>query len=814
MKRWTAYILIGLLLAGTFGWIGPFAAAQTEHPITLTITPDPAAELEGDGTVSYLTFTLHNSSAKAYTLYSAKLTGGYENETLVLDDAIVVLGGENREFTLQNVAVKDAQLNTAVTYRLTWEERTTTTDELGNPTTTTAQRNTSASVTIPRFIPPELSVTAACAAALVRANEPFSVTYTITNDTKFDMSGLTLSDPTSGRTTAIELPKTILLSGETLTVPVEYVMGETDLSFCPIVRYTARQREMETTAATTLTVASFVLNVTITVQPYAADSEGNRYAVTIANEGNQTVTGLQLYDEINTAVDEPFDLAPAQRKVLSFSVPYSVSSGVIRKVQFHVTGVDCLGGSFSYTDPNVYDAVPFVDSETVNISLSVELVNAYYDANGKLCGKLQITIRNYSQVTLTNASVTELTLFGTVATYNELQKGETYYTVVYQLDGVQKLQFSITAYDPAGTAHTPPTIQELDLSGLAAMAAQPESSTIVYNNNTFLRDLMNKIRPVVQIVAIAIVAVAALLGILCLVLFGKERKLKAKLPPDWEHDMDAARKANRPTVEDNLFGDAPTEQFGYTAPAKLRRYGQLSPEEAAARAAKESPKSALSEQASAVDAAVDDDTHAVPVVNETDDAPMTDTRPVPVVSEAENAAVPDGATRFVPVVKKATPPVEEPPEVQAEEPILEQPPVEQEEEPVLEQPLEVQAEEPVLEELTVEQTEEPALEQPPIEQAEEPILEQPPVEQEEEPALEQPPEVQAEEPVLEAPVEPTPIVAPLITAPSWFRQKPTFAAVERTTKTPKRRGDAAPKALPLQPHRTRREKQPIQIVRM
>ena len=581
MKRRLLLIFIAILLfAGVIPTAGVFA--DTDHPIILSIQTEEEPELETAGTIPDLLFTIRNTGDTDYTLEHAELSGGFEDRILKLDEEITVLAGGTKEFHLTDVEITDEQLDTEVTYRLKWKETEYREDEeSGASIPIVYDRETEAKFTVARFIPPELTVTASSSAARVHAGENFTVTYTIINDTKYDMSGLRLYDPEQSMQ-SIGLKSTDLFAGESMRVEVTYPMGTKDMTFAPVIEYTVRQREQSTKIETPLIVESVVVDIVIEVEQYPPTSEGSTFAITIRNAGNRTVTHIQLFDEINTKIDEPFDLAPDQSKVLLYTVPSAISSDKIRQIRFHLTAVDCLETVFAVTDPNTYDAVPYVDTDSVHLALYVTLQRAYYDENGKLCASIQCEIRNFSTVTLRNAKLTELQFFGDLTTYRELQNGETYFVTSLQLDGISELSFRVIANDPAGQVCSTDTVR-LDLSGLKELADQKDEPVYVYPNNPYFRDLGAKYSNVIRIVGIALLLVASVCAIVCVVLYLVERKIKAKLPPEFEENMENAMNKTKRQLEPQIFHDAPTEQFGYTVPIKLRNYGELTDQEADAR---------------------------------------------------------------------------------------------------------------------------------------------------------------------------------------------------------------------------------------
>lgn len=576
---------LALLFLGTLGLAYPSEAE--DHPIVLTVETAPDTELAEGGTVSYLTFTLENRSENAYTMYEAVLSGGFDGAERPLNDAIEIEAHGKKEFTLQNVPVRDEQLDTDVIYTLTWQEYVYSEEDIPDPTEeenepetengqselirTKIERTTNASVRIERFVPPELTLSVTAAQPAVTSGEPFVVTYKIENQTKYDMSSLVLTDP-GAYEGPIALPGTDLMAGASISVPVEYTMGEEDMTFRPVLTYIAARRPTETQAKEPLTVGSVVIGVRIDVQQYPSNEEGTTFAITITNTGSRAMKNLQLYDEINTEIDRPFDLGPQQQKVVTFSVPSAYASGLIRTVRFHLSGLDYFNNSFSYIDANSYDCVPFITSDAVRLSLLANLTDAFYDENGKLCGTIQWEIRNYSDVRVTNAVLSELTLFGTVNTYDELQRGETFFVSTYQLDNVPELSFRLSAKDPLGQIYSTDTVV-LNLEQLPTLAKRTDEQTLIYHSNAFLKELSDRIGNLFRNVLWVILGLAALFGIICLALRIAEYRITSSLPRESLLSIRVPNAAKtQQTAMDNVLAGSPAEQLGYVVPTKIR-YG-------------------------------------------------------------------------------------------------------------------------------------------------------------------------------------------------------------------------------------------------
>ncbi len=580
-RRIVILIFIAALLFAGFS-IPADGFADNVHPITLTITVDPDPELEREGYVPDMLFTISNESETDYTLSNAKLSGGYDGVERELDEIITVLAGGKREFDLYDVPVAADQLDVPVTYTLTWDENEVMADpETGEIVVITHSRKTTATITIEKFVVPELTVTASVKDDLVRQDETFTVEYRIVNETKFDMTGLRLYDPEQS-IQPIALPADDLTAGETMTVSVEYTMGVTDMRFCPKIEYVSRRRNVTTIANKTVEVGSVTVDLVISSQAFPATADGTEFVITVKNNGNRTVTGIRLYDEINTPIGDPFDLPPLQTNTVRYTIKPGVSADVIRTVRFHAIGSDALKKTVRANDAESYRLLPYVEQESVRLELRVEPQKPYRDENGKLCVAFQFRISYRGDVRLRDAVLTETTLFHDVVSYSELIHGDTYYTQAYQIDGVESLSFRVDAKDPAGKTHSSQTVT-VDMAPLREQVDRRNDPVYVVTTNPYMQDLDLRYREILKIFTVIALCIAAVCAIVCIILYAIERKIRQKLPGEFEEDMEKALRATKRRMDDPLFTDAPTEQFGYRAPIKLKKYGELTEEEVKAR---------------------------------------------------------------------------------------------------------------------------------------------------------------------------------------------------------------------------------------
>ncbi len=659
MKRIVSMILLAALLFTGLSFPAN-SAAESDHPITLTITCDPAPELEGEGTIPDLLFTIRNTGSEDYTLYDAKLFGGYEDdEKDIGGDSFTVLAGSSKEFHLYDVPVSEEQLDREITYRLQWDEHETLIDdETGEATFLTHPRETTASITVERFVIPELTVTANCEKTYVRANDTFKVEYTISNDTAFDITGIRLYDPEQSMQ-AIPLPANELSSGDSMKATVEYTMGSEDMTFRPRIEYLSHRREMVTSAETVLSVEAVSVELQIETLLRSATDEGTVFAVKVTNRGNRPVTDIRVLDEINTQIEEPFNLGPDEDYTVICLIRPAVSSDIVRNVRFHVTATDYFGEQIRVDDTGTFKVVPYVEPDAVRLVLSAVLQSPYYNEDGKLCASIQFIIRNNGDVKVHDAILQELTLFGSVKTYDELLSGDTYLMKVYQLDGVKELRFQVTALDPAGEPCSTDIVR-LDLSGLKELADQKNDAVLVYTQNEYMQDIDTRYTGILRIASIIGLSVAALCAILCIILYAVEIRIRSKLPAEFEDEMERLLRSTKRRTPKQLFTDTPTEQFGYVAPIKLRNYGELTEEEAKARRElyakgleenirKEGGKTEVKPKPRVREHIDNDGTRVIPVVRKAASEPQKPSKPG---DTPETVAF---GTQVIPVVRRTAP---------------------------------------------------------------------------------------------------------------------------------------------------------------
>ena len=573
MKRILSRIGIWFLLAVLSIGAALPAYAANDTPVTLTAQADPELALSQAGTISYIRFTLTNNSNVAYILYNATLAGDLIDGSAALDATVAIMARESREFTLNDLRIEEDQFDTPLQFTLTWDEIAYGTDDPLHQHPITTKRTSAVSITIERYIKPEIVISAATDALLYSEGALVTVTYTLHNPSKFDMTGLVLYE--QGTNLNVPMSQTILLAGESLAVPYTFSMPTNDVVLQPTVSYTVRNEQTSTILLEPVTLSFMLVQLELEVQSFSPTEEGTRFAVTVRNTGTQLMSALQVYDEINTPVGEPFDLSAGGFRTVEYTIPSATGMSKNRFIHFHIVGKDATGADYSYYDTNTYEVIPYIEAGLVDLTLAAALTELWTDADGKVWGRVSFEIVNSSEVVIENAAVTELDSGAILASYDALSKGRSKFTYEFELDGLSYLRFALSGYDTAGTLHSAAAVTiSLDevwqrLQSTATPAAEEQST-----DDSFLGRVTNTLRRVILVILAIVVAALIAIG----ALYISEQKLRERLP---RHTRPAAHD----TAEEPLLfvpsesvqgrGEAArvtgnAQQFGYVPPAKLR----------------------------------------------------------------------------------------------------------------------------------------------------------------------------------------------------------------------------------------------------
>lgn len=574
MKRTWAVILL-ILIFGTACLGGAVTHAEKDSPITMTIEPDPDCQLTEAGEMSYLRFTLKNDSEETYTLTRAVLSGELLSQALAFEEDIVLEAKEVKEFKVKKLAVPLSAFDRELTFTLSWQEVYYLEEDPDKLFPLYTERKAEATVVIERFSEPVLELSYKTREELVAVGEQVEITYVLENNTKFDMTGLSLYDP-SVSTGYIPLDTTELKAGEKMEVPYTFPMGEVDVVVNPCVEYTVKGEKQLATSESTYTIRYLKVELRLEVQQYPSTEDGTLFAITVTNTGTHGMKNIQLFDEIGTELEESFDLSAGQSKSITYTIAAAVSADSPRMVSFHLTAKDYLEKAYTLATEEAYEVKPYVASEQVNLQLIVTLTQSRFNEDGTLLARVLFEIRNYSSVPITKGLLTENSAFnGTVREYEQLNQGViTFYKDFTVTEEASVLSFVLTAQDPAGNSYA---TEQMILDMTSLLQRKQEESSASGNSQTIdttgtIYDTEKYARIFRRVLLIFFVLIVLLLAGSA-ILYVYERSILSALPPEREETTTS------PTGKNNLGDtDVARLQLGYVQPVKLRYMENLDTE--------------------------------------------------------------------------------------------------------------------------------------------------------------------------------------------------------------------------------------------
>ena len=534
------------------------AHAEGEEPLTMVVEADPDCLLSEAGEMTFFRFTLKNTLDVPYDLEMLTLEGDLLDEPKLIAEELTINANDVLEFTLENVRVEEDEFDRDLAFQLTWRTVSYAPEDVEHLTAFINDHTLTATIKVERFLEPVMTISFEPDVLLAREGFQVQVTYTLTIDTKFDMTNITLQDAGLPQPT-IMLEKNTLLAGEQMRVQAVFSMGSNDLNLSPAAQYTVRGVESRTAAPDTITVEYVRVELQMEIEKYPATADGTLFRITLTNAGSHPIT-----------------LEAGASRTVSHTVPSAVSSGKPRYISFEATGTDCVGGSISVKSLSAYEILPYVDSEQVRLTLAVSLTSSTQKEDGSNLLKLLFEIHNDSAVPITGAVVTEAEYFKSVVNeYPTLTTGATTFEKEFIVPaGTRSLTFVMTALDPSQTQYSTAPMT-LDLSPLTApKATNPPAirpgKTVDTTGTIYDTDRYTRFIRYAALIAFALTLVFLLLSIIFHV---AETNIRRFLPRELVvRPFGPKKTAARPalTRSEERAGDPIRTQFGYQQPAKLR----------------------------------------------------------------------------------------------------------------------------------------------------------------------------------------------------------------------------------------------------
>ena len=548
------------------------SAVAQEEPLTLTVEADPDCLLSEAGDMTYFRFTVKNDLNEDYTLEDMSLQGDLLAAPKLIAENIVINANDVLEFTLQNVRIEEFAFDMDLSFQLTWWTTYYAPEDEDHLEPIISEHIIEAPIRVERFEEPLMKVSVSPDTLYAREDDPVTVTYTLRNDTKFDMTNITLQDAGVPQP-AISLDRTVLNAGERMEATATFPMGSSSLELNPTAQYTVRGVESKASAAETVKVERVEVDLKMEVEKYPATAEGTLFRITLINDGTHAMTGIRVVDEIGTVIVDGITLKAGKERTVSCTVPSAVSSGSVRYISFEVSGYDCVGNLVTVKSPSAYEVLPFVESDQVRLKLSVAMTGVTQNDDGVNKLWLLFEIRNDSQVPISNAIVTEGDYFkGVVNEYPNLSAGATTFEKEFIVpDGTRSLTFVLTALDPATTQYASEPVT-LDLSPLTApkptaVPAIKPGKTVDISGTIYDTDRYVKILRMASLIVLALTLMFTLLSVIFHV---AENNIRRFLPREAVVRPFGPRKGHTGPVAVQESVDPIHDLFGYQQPAKLR----------------------------------------------------------------------------------------------------------------------------------------------------------------------------------------------------------------------------------------------------
>ncbi len=403
----------------------PSAHAE-EARINITASP---SELESDGMVTF-TFEINNYNTD-YPMTDVMIQ--YNGTSYdVLNGMSIEPGHQASNITL-SLNVTASQLGKPIVFTVMWNRN-------GEPMSQQAQ------ITVAQAENPVISMTRTADKTNARTGDKITITYTIKNTTKFDMTDIMLIDEQLSDKPIFQ--NETLRASSTTSRDFTYTMGDESVTSTPLVTYTVNGKTKTFSSVDPLELTMVLVQLDFTVLEGTPTPSGVSFSFDVKNTGTQEISDITVSDERENPVNEtPFTLAPGESTTLSYLI-VPLMTEPLRNVQFKLAGTDPFGEAYTLEPEDVYEVYPYVDASQISVTVRAETVTPWSAESGKVSARIVIT--NHSSVELTNITISEATI-GVIKNYETLPAGETSFDQDIVLGSPRNLSFTVKGYDPTGT---------------------------------------------------------------------------------------------------------------------------------------------------------------------------------------------------------------------------------------------------------------------------------------------------------------------------------------------------------------------------
>ena len=208
--------------------------AENEEPLTLTVEADPDCLLNEAGDMTWFRFTVMNTLEEDYDLEYLMLQGDLIAEPKLIAEYITIHAKDVMEFSLENVRIEEFEFDMDLSFQLAWQTTSYAPDDEYHQNPIVTEHVVAAEpFRIERFVEPVMTLNFSPDVMLAREGDPITITYTLTNETKFDMTNITLQDVGIPQQPTIPMEKNVLNAGETMQVSTTFPMGSSTVELNP-----------------------------------------------------------------------------------------------------------------------------------------------------------------------------------------------------------------------------------------------------------------------------------------------------------------------------------------------------------------------------------------------------------------------------------------------------------------------------------------------------------------------------------------------------------------------------------------------------
>ena len=268
--------MIARVVSAVFVLICVFAFMPTAHAeeARINITANPS-ELTDSGTVTF-TFEIANYNAD-YPMTDVAITYNGTVYNVMSGQQIQPSGSASNIALTLNVS--QSQLGKPIPFTVTWTRN-------GEP------MSQEASITVAQAENPIITVTRTASKTNVKPGEDVTITYTIKNTTKFDMTDITLIDENISDQPIFQ--NETLRASQSTSFDFTYKMGEESVTSTPLVTYTVNGKTKTFSSVEPMELTMVLIKLNMKIQAGVPTSGGVAFTIDVSNTGSQTISAHSI----------------------------------------------------------------------------------------------------------------------------------------------------------------------------------------------------------------------------------------------------------------------------------------------------------------------------------------------------------------------------------------------------------------------------------------------------------------------------------------------------------------------------------------